>query len=65
MLLSESVVRYVKMYGKDLNKKSTGGGENNKGQESVSLKGDVGAVLQIAVSTAAQGFVSSLESLPG
>ena len=64
MPLPESVARYAEIHGKDLNKRSTGGGANNKRQESVSLKGDVGAVLQAAASTAAQGSVSTRVSLP-
>ena len=38
---------------KDLNKKITGGGANNKRHESVESKGDVEAVLQIAEAAAA------------
>ena len=64
MPLPESVARYAEIHGKDLNKRSTGGGANNKRQESVSLKGDVGAVLQAAAAAAAQGSVSARVSLP-
>ena len=45
MPLQESVARYTEVYGKDLNKSSTGGSENNIRKESVSLKGDVETVL--------------------
>ena len=65
MLLPENVARCAKIYSKDLNKKSTGGGANNKRQESVSLKGDVEAVLQTAVSATVQNFISTLVLLPG
>ena len=65
MLLPENVARCAKIYSKDLNKKSTGGGANNKRQESVSLKGDAEVVLQTAASAAAQGFVSIIVSLSG
>ena len=65
MPLSENVARYVEVHSKDLNKRITGGGANNKRQESVSLKGDVEAVLQTAVSAAVQNFISTLVLLPG
>ena len=38
------VARYAEIHGKGLNKRSTGGGANNKRKESVSLKGNVEAV---------------------
>ena len=63
--LPESVVRYGEIHSKDLNKKSTDGGANNKRKVSVLLNDDVGIVLQTAESAAAQGFVSTLVSLPG
>ena len=65
ILLLESVARYAEIYNKDINKKSTGGGANNKNQESVSLKGAVKAVLKTAASAAPQGLVFTLVSLPG
>ena len=65
MLLPESVVRYTEIYSKDLNKKSTGGGANDKRKESVSLKGDVEVMLQTVASAAAQDVASTLVSLAG
>jgi len=44
MPFPESVARYAEIHGKDLNKRSTGGGATNKRKESVSLKGNVEAV---------------------
>jgi len=41
IFFSESVARYTEIHSKDLNKKSTSGGSNNKRQESVALKGVV------------------------
>ena len=58
------MAKYAESHNENLNKINTNDSSNNKRQESVSLKGNVEAVLQAVASAAAKGSVCARVFFP-